>query len=144
MQTISSLFYYLFTPYPGSEFKFYIPMIILIILLIGGGIAFSIVYKMKKKEDPAFKKLFAKTAGRLILMGILFMILTLVRFESIPYFSMRLWLYLSLALLAFFVYITIKTYRTKYPKEKENFKTKMAFRKKQSKENRYSPNKKKR
>ncbi len=144
MNTISSLFYYLLSPHPGSQFKFYIPMIILITILIIGGLAFSIIYKKRKKEDFAFKKLFQKTAARLILLGLLFLILTLVRYESIPYFSMRIWLYLSFLLLAFFLYSTIKTYKVKYPRERENLDIRMHSKKRKVSEKKYLPNKKRR
>ncbi len=143
MNTISSLFYYFFTPNPGSQFKFYIPMIVLITLLIAGGIVFSIIYKRKKRKDLTFKKLFQKTATRLVLLGILFLILTVVRYESIPYFSMRIWLYLSFLLLAIFFYLTIRTFKIKYPKEKENLEKRTHNMKKRETENRYLPNKKK-
>lgn len=143
MNTISSLFYYFLSPNPGSQFKFYIPMIILVALLIIGGIVFSVIYKKRKKKDLAFKKLFQKTATRSVLLGILFLVLTLVRYESIPYFSMRIWLYLSFLLLLFFLYTTIKTFKVKYPKEKENLEKRSHHMKKRETEKRYLPNKKK-
>ena len=136
---------YLFDASPGPEFKFYIPLSILAGALILGSIIFSQIYKRKKKDDLAFKKVFIKVSKRSALMGLLFIFLMLMRFENIPYFSMRLWVYVSLLLLLFFIYKYIKAVRVDYP----NTKTKIEVRKAHSSstkktENRYLPNKKRR
>lgn len=117
MNSIKSIFSYFFSPVPGPQFKFYIPLIILIIALIAGGIAFSIFYKKKKKEDLAFKRLFKNTSKRLILFGILFLVLIMSRYQQIPYFSMRILIYISLAALMFFTYKTVKTAKIEYPEK---------------------------
>lgn len=116
------MFSYLFDPTPGKEFSYYIPMIILIVLLVAGAIAISQLYAKKKKTDIAFKKVFKKTAGRLSLFAILFTILVLLRYENIPYFSMRIWLYGTLLIFLYLVYKNIQSYRTEYPKLKAHYK----------------------
>lgn len=133
-----------FSTLPGAQFKYYIPMLILVFALIIGGVVFSIIYKKKKKEDFAFKRLFAKTSKRLILFGILFLVLTMVRYENIPYFSMRLWLYSSILLFVYFAYKTITVYYKDYPREKSNVHNNMAIHKKKVVKNNYLPNKKQR
>ncbi len=131
---------YLFEQVPGKNFSFYPHFIVLIIILLISGIAFSIIYKKKKKEDPAFKKLFSKISTRLILFALLFIVLLLVRFENIPYFSMRIWLYLTVLIFIFLSYRTIRVYKVNYPKEKHNAEQVKTIKK----ENKYLPNKKKR
>lgn len=120
MEKVKSIFSYFFTRIPGTEFKYYIPFVIFIILLIVGGIAFSAYYKHRKKTDPAFKRLFQKTSTKLVLLGIMFGLLTLLRYERIPYFSMRIWLYLGILLFLWFVYHTVRVYKVDYPREKQN------------------------
>lgn len=141
MAFIKNFFNYLFSANPGVNFRYYVPLIILVALLIGGSIALSVIYKKKRKDDFAFKRLFKKTSNRLLLFGILFLFLVLVRYENIPYFSMRIWLYLSLLLLAYFLYRTLRVYRVDYPREKHNAAPKITTHKE---EKQYLPNKKKR
>jgi len=142
METIKNLLFYFFNPAPGQDFQYYIPISILVFILIGGSIIFARIYKKKRKNDFAFKRVFKKTSKRLFLIGLLFLILALLRYENIPYFSMRFWLYLSSLLLAFFIYKTIKCYKKEYPKEKESIKINLSSKVKKS-ENNYLPNKKK-
>src|SRR3989338_1716190 len=103
MEKVKATFSYFFAKTPEANFQYYKILIILVILLIGGGIAFSAYYKLRKKNDPAFKRLFKKTATRLVLLGIMFGLLTLLRYERIPYFSMRIWLYLGVLLFLWFI-----------------------------------------
>lgn len=130
---------YLLSINPGQAFSYYTELIILAALLIIGSIIFSQIYKKKKKTNFAFKRLFKKTSNRFFLLGFLYVILILLRYENIPYFSMRIWLYLSTLLLIFVLYKTIKTYIIDYPKEKENSQAKKVVRK----ETKYLPDKKK-
>lgn len=136
MEKVKAIVSYLFGIAPGPEFKFYIPMIALCLLLLFGALLFSFLYRNKKKEDFAFKHYFKKTAGRITMLGLLFLILVLVRYENIPYFSMRAWIYLSLLLLAYFIYKLMRTYFVDYKKEHEGSKNKV-----HSPENKYLPNK---
>lgn len=111
---------YLFNTNPGTEFKYYLPLGILVAILIIGGVALSVIYDHKKHSDFAFKRLFRKTSLKLFLSGILFLFLMGVRYENIPYFSMRIWLFLGLLILAYFIFKLIGTYLVEYKKEKLN------------------------
>lgn len=108
----------IFTAAPGSQFNYYTTMIVIALLLIISSIVISQIYNKKKKDDLAFKKLFKKVAGRLFLFGALIGFFTAVRYESIPYFSMRLWLYLTLLVTVLYVAKTIHTFVKVYPMKK--------------------------
>jgi len=137
------MFSNLFAAAPGQSFSYYLPIAIFGGILILGGLIFGHIYKKKKKTDFAFKRIFKKLSQRLVLMGILFLFLLLVRYENIPYFSMRLWLYISILLLTFFTYLYLKKWRVDYPREKDNVAYKRAAHSKKKKsEKRYLPNKK--
>ncbi len=133
---------YLFNLNPGSECKYYIPLIILAALLIGGSLAFSFLYKQKKKTDFAFKRLFKKVASRFTLFGVILVVLLAVRYENIPYFSMRVLLFALLLLIAYFIFHYVRIYLTVYPKEKQNVEFRREQSKKTKKTNPYLPNKK--
>lgn len=120
MTYLKNIVNYLFSRNPGQNFSFYTELIILIALLFVAAIVFSQIYKRRKKYDFAFKRLFRKLSGRLILLAILFTVLTIFRYENIPYFSMRILLYIGLLLLLYFLYKIVKTYKVDYPKEKQN------------------------
>lgn len=125
---------------PGHSFSYYPYLISLGILLILGNIVFHYIYNARKKTDLAFKRSFKDLSKRSALMGILFLFLTVVRFENIPYFSMRLWIYISLLLLAYLVYKYKVIYFKEYKRKKEVIHHKMAHTTKQDKK--YLPSKK--
>ncbi len=133
MEFLSNLLSGIFTPAPGSSFSYYPHLIILAIALIAGGTIFGIIYDKKKNNDPAFKKLFKKTARRTVILGALILGLLAVRYENIPYFSMRLWLYLTFALTFLHFYHVFKIYKKDYPREKENVKLRMSHKKSEKK-----------
>jgi threonine/homoserine efflux transporter RhtA len=133
---------YLLYPTPGENFRFYIPLAIVVFLLFAGSVAVSIIYKRRKGYDFAFKRLFRKTALQLSLFAILFLFLLAVRYEGIPYFSARILLFAGFAWLAYFIYKTVKVFRTDYPREKENVKN-LTVNKETKKVHKYLPNKRK-
>jgi len=139
MESIKSLLLYIFDRNPGSVYGYYTLTIILIIALIGFSIGFSHYYKIRKKEDPAFKKMFGDLSKSSLKMGLLIAAETAFRYETIPYFSMRIWLYLTLGYLAYLAYAYTQKYRLEYPKEKLNYTTKVVHTEKKS----YLPNKSK-
>ncbi len=136
MNYISNFLHYLFAPVPGPHFKFLIPTLVLAGILIAAGVTFSEIYRRKKLEDFAFKRLFKKVSGRLVAFGILFIFLVAVRFENIPYFAMRIWIYLGLIILAYAFYHYLRIYIKIYPVEKLN-----AAKKGPSIRSKYLPNK---
>ncbi|NIA02054.1 MAG: hypothetical protein GWP15_01595 [Nitrospirae bacterium] len=141
MEYIKSFFSYLFTSNPGTAFSYYVPILTLALVLILSSLLFSQYYKRKKKTNFAFKRLFKKLSNRMLLFGILFLVLTAIRYENIPYFSMRILLYITALIFLYFIYRYIKIYKVDYPKEKENAQAKQHVVKKE--ENKYLPNKKK-
>ena len=76
----------------------------------------------------------------MMILGITTGILLLIRHENIPYFSMRPLLGITVLLMLFFIYRTVKKFIINYPKEKFNIENN----KKPSLEthNPYLPNKK--
>lgn len=142
MNTLKQLGGYIFSSTPG-ELKLYVPMIIFVGLLFISSIAFHYVYKRHRKDDPAFRKLFKKTASHFLTFGIIFTVHALIRYENIPYFSMRLWFYITAVVLAIFLYKTFKKYRVDYPREKHNVAQIKSIRVNKD-DKKYLPNKKKR
>lgn len=122
METIKNIVKNLFAADPGPTFKYYMPLLVLAILLILWGVVFNNIYDKKKKTDFAFKRCFKNLSKVMILFGCLFLVLLAARYEGIPYFSMRLWLYASSLVFLYFVYHYIQAYRVKYTKEAENQK----------------------
>lgn len=122
MEYLKNILKYFFAKYPGQNFGFYTEFIIFIAILIVGAIAFSIIYQKRKKYDFAFKRLFRKTASRLTLFALFFVLLIAVRYENIPYFAMRIFLYLAIVWFLYFVYKTVRAFQVDYPREKENAK----------------------
>src|SRR3989339_1357590 len=110
---------YLFAATPGHQFKFYIPLIILGALLIIGALFFVYIYKEKRKIDPTFRRLFKKLSSRMTLFGFLFLILVAIRYENIPYFAMRFWLYLVGLFFLYVAYKYLYAYIKVYSKEKQ-------------------------
>lgn len=116
----------LFKSSPGAAFSYYPHVIGLALALIVWSIVFHYIYKSKKKTDIAFKKLFKDVSQKSALMGVLFLVLVAVRYENIPYFAMRLWLYLAVALLAYFIYKYAQTYKKDYKEMKSHIHEKQA------------------
>lgn len=144
MQYIKYFIQHIFAVNPGSGFKYYIPLLILAVILIIGSIIFASIYKKRKKYNFAFKRLFKKVSGRFLILGIILLILIAVRYENIPYFSMRLWLFIFFVVLIYFIYKYIWICKTDYPREKGNVETKQRQSVKSAVENKYLPHKKKR
>lgn len=138
MDATKNFFMYFIKSTPGTEFKYYIPLALFAALLLILAVISSVVYRNRKKTDFAYKRLFKNLSRRLILIAILVIVYLLVRYENIPYFSMRLWIYMIGALFLYFAYRYIKTYKIDYPKEKTNFTLSHPEKKN---ENRYLPNK---
>jgi len=131
----------IFSSTPGPDFGYYTLMILISILLVIASIVFGQIYNRKRKDDIAFKKLFKKVPARLFILGALIAFLTAVRYESIPYFSMRLWLYLSLLATVLYLGKTIHTYVKIYP-TKHQMAAKRHLAPQDEKKSAYLPNKK--
>lgn len=119
-----NLLSYFFKANPGVSFAYYHELLALGLLLIAGATTFHFYYQKKKRQDVAFKVLFKKVTPRFTMLGLLLLLLVAFRYENIPYFSMRLWLYGSFALIAYALYHYGKVYKVTYPKEKFNVEQK--------------------
>lgn len=122
METLKNIVKNIFAADPGPTFKYYVVLLVVAILLIIWGVVFSRIYDKKKKTDFAFKRCFKNLSKTMVLFGCLFLLLLAVRYEGIPYFSMRLWLYSSTLIFLYLIYHYVQVYRVKYTKEKENLK----------------------
>jgi len=131
---------YIFNGIPGSAFGYYYEMIGLIVILLLASFALRNIYKRRAdNKDFIFKKMFRKTANRLTYFAIGIIFITLVRYENIPYFSMRLWmLLLLLGLLVFLGYQAYKYFKI-YPVERDKFESQPKV---ENAKMKYLPNKK--
>jgi len=143
MEKVKLIVSYLFSSVPSDKFSYYIPTITVALLLLLGAVVFSLMYNKKKKEDFAFKRIFKKTASRLTFVGLLLLFLIAVRYEAIPYFAMRIWMYLGVLLTVFILYRQVKFYFKDYPKERHNMISSIHANVSQKEASRYLPNKKK-
>ncbi|MBT3705127.1 hypothetical protein HOG17_05105 [Candidatus Peregrinibacteria bacterium] len=133
---------YLFGTVPGDAFSYYYEMMALIVLLVLGSIVLKNIYKNKvRNKDFVFKKLYKKTPNRLLYFAIGFIFLLVLRYEEIPYFSMRIWMYLtSIGLLTYLGFQTYKYFKV-YPKERDNYEARKTVKSEDNSKNRYLPNK---
>ena len=141
MNSVLSTLQYIFNLNPGPQFKYYVPLFIISGLLFVSSIGFAFLYNTRKNNDFAFKRIFKNTSKKLFWTGFLFLFLTIVRYENIPYFSMRFLLLVAFALLAYFSYKIVKDFQVVYPREKQNVTEKLS--KTTQSKNKYLPNKKK-
>lgn len=124
----------LFAANPGTSFSYYLPMLIFIGLLVVASIVFGQIYKSKKKHDLTFKHFFKKTSGRLMVFAIVLAVLVGCRYEAIPYFSMRIWLYGMTLWTIYFIGKTIYTYKESYLPERNHAMAKTTAKQESSKE----------
>jgi len=113
---------YIFTANPGHAYTYYFVFVPLAILLIAFGFQARMKYNKLKREDYAYKRLFKSMHSRSMMLGLLILFLVLIRFEQIPYFSMRIWSYAVLGLVVWLAYKYIQKFRIDYPREKQNVK----------------------
>ena len=140
MELITNFLSSLVKASPGTDFNYYYVMAVLIAVLFLGSFAFKQLLKHKIKQgDFVFKHIFKKVSGKMVYFSIGFLFLTLVRYENIPYFSMRLWMYLLLLGLAFTVVFYGYKFIKVYPKELANFKARPVGKKEEA----YTPHKRK-
>lgn len=126
---------YLFDPTPGSKNHYYIPLIIIFAIFIIGSILCK-KYLKKHKKNQALRRLFKNTPRNLMTIGIIGLLLLAIRYENLPYLSMRFFLWLLIIITIVFFAKTIYTYTKKYPIEKEKIR-------KQIEKKKYLPKKKK-
>lgn len=136
METLNQIVLYFFSPNPGRVFNYYIligALITLFILLT----VLVYLYVRKNKEDKAFKKLFRNYPTKFLILAGLLGIYLILRYNYVPFFSMRILLYVLLGSSVYVIYAAIHTYLKKYPEEKERREKRMEL-------NKYIPRKKRR
>lgn len=119
MSFLLNILKYFFEPLPVGPFKFIYVFIGLIVAAIIASIALKI-YLKKQKEDKIFKKLFRSVPGKLQLYAFMEAIYVLVRYERMPYLSIRAFNY---AIIAYGLYVLITSaqlYIKVYPAEKKH------------------------
>jgi len=87
------------------------------------------IYLKKQKEDKIFKKLFRNLPGKLQLFAIMEGLYVLVRYERMPYLSMR---FLNYCVLAYGLYLAIRyaqLYFKVYPAENKHHHEKLRLNK---------------
>ncbi len=134
---------YLLDPKPGSAFQYYIPAIVFTVLIAIAAIAFRHIYNSKKKSDPVFRKTFRNTQRNFWLFFGLFAFLIAVRYENIPYFSMRLWLLVAGLWFAYAIRRGLLRYKNQYKVQTEKEASRKAQSEQNAAMNKYTPSKKK-
>lgn len=109
-----NLLAYLFSFYPGHEFRWFYQLLILFMVCLAGGIAIDVL--MKKNASSIVAKTFAKLPGHLEILSIIGTILILMRIGGIGFFSMRLFLFILLLALALVILNAIRNYFIILPK----------------------------
>jgi len=125
---------YFFTPIPGSHFNYYIPLLIFAILLFLAGT----VGKKLISKNKALRKTIGGKIGTLTWMGLSLALTLGLRHERIPYFSMRILMFIVLVITLIIIGKILYAYIKVYPKIKERIDTPKAEKKT------YLPHKKRR
>jgi hypothetical protein len=110
---------YLFTPIPGSSFNYYIPLLIFAVLLFLTGTA----GKRLISKDKALRKSVGQKIGTLTWMGLSLALTLGLRHERIPYFSMRILMFIVLVITFIVLGKILYTYIRVYPKIKARIDT---------------------
>lgn len=136
METFNSIVGYIFSPFPGRSFGYYILVIVIVIALFLLDL-FIRIYIRKNKDDKIFRKLFRGFPSKIELLALSLAGYLIARYFNVAFLSMRMFLYLLLALVVFLIYLLASTYLKDYPEAKKR-------REDQISKNKYLPRKKKR
>lgn len=109
-----NLLTYLFGFYPGHEFRWFYPLLILFLTCLVGGILIDMY--VKKNTSGLMAKTFEKLPGHLEILSIIGVVLILMRIGGVGFFSMRLFLFILLTALAIVTLNTIRNYFIVLPK----------------------------
>lgn len=110
---------YFFGLNPGSNFNYYIPFLVYCVLSILAGYVLAFYINRKKEENRTLKVMFGTLPGKLKGLGFVSLFLLATRYESIPYFSMRLWMYMSVGYALWLAGKNAYLYVKKYPEARD-------------------------
>ena len=133
MQTITTLLQYFFEPIPAGQYKFMYLFIALAVIGLAASIALRI-YLKKHKEDKILRKLFRTFPGKLQTVSICLGLYILVRYEKMPFLSMRFLNYIIIGTAIYLLINAFQLYSQVYPHEKKRHEQ-------QIKANKYVPRK---
>ena len=134
MTYLLTLLTYFFEPLPSGPFKYMNILIAVAATCIVAAIALRI-YLKKQKEDKIFRKLFRELPGKLLFFALTELVYVLVRYERMPYLSIRFLNYMILAYGLYILVMSAKNYLKIYPAAKQHHDN-------QVKMNQYLPRKK--
>lgn len=84
---------YLINPNPGSDFQFFLPMIIIFALMFALGVIIPFFWKKKAKKITIYRDLQGKWRVSLIAFSLIGIFLLAFRRQDIPYLSARILLF---------------------------------------------------
>lgn len=134
---------YFFGLNPGSEFNYYIPFLVYCAVLIISGYGLSFYINKQKEENRTLKVMFGNLPNKLKWLGFVSLFLLANRYESIPYFSMRIWMYISVGLALWFIGKNLYLLVKKYPAERNFYLKKQHHTENQKSKKVYTMKKKK-
>lgn len=105
---------YLFGFFPGHEFRWFYPLLLLFLVCLTAGIMIDLY--MKKSNRGIMAKTFNKLPGHLEILSILGIVLILMRIGGVGFFSMRLFLLVLLGALALVILNAVRNYFIVLPK----------------------------
>lgn len=116
MTKLLNVIQYFFHPIPGSPFKFYVPLMVLVGLLVALGIAARYYIKKVGREDRAFKKLFSHIPSSCYWIATFLAANLFGRYERFPLLGARFVLFAIVFALAYIIGKAVYTYKNVYKK----------------------------
>ncbi len=110
---------YLFDPLPVGPFKYLYVLIAVAAISLVASVALRI-YLKQQKDDKILRKLFRKLPGKLQIFALTEAVYILVRYERMPYLSIRFLNYIILAYGIFVAVNAAQLYFKVYPAEKKH------------------------
>jgi hypothetical protein len=118
MTFIYDILNYFFNPLPGATFNYYIPILVLIVLLAVVAVGLKIFIK-KNKQDKALRKTLRQFPSRIIYMALLLLLSLACRYANINLLSMRLFFFAVIIWGLYICYQLYTAYKVKYPAMKK-------------------------
>lgn len=119
MSLFLNILQYFFDPLPSGPFKYMFVLIATAVLALALSIGLRIYIK-KQKDDKIFRKLFRDFPGKMQIFAFSEAIYILVRYERMPYLSIRFLNYMVLAYGLYIVFRAAQLYLKVYPADKKH------------------------